>query len=118
MPEISFAAHISLGEAIERRNRSPYIPGAVKTDVACPSSDGNTHANMRRWTTMTASGPQCRRQDRARGSGWHTVKVGIRDLRATRPHLARRVCRRAAPRSCATSPDGTSHPAANHCFPL
>ncbi len=43
MPKISFVAHISPREAIERRNRSPYLPGAVRTDVTCPSSDGNTH---------------------------------------------------------------------------
>ncbi|QCZ64864.1 hypothetical protein CAI18_11250 [Xanthomonas citri pv. punicae] len=44
MPKISFAAHISPREAIERRSRSPYLPGAVRTDLTCPSSGGNTHA--------------------------------------------------------------------------
>ncbi|PPV08192.1 hypothetical protein XBLMG947_0722 [Xanthomonas bromi] len=44
MPKISFAAHISPGEAIECRSRSPALPGAVSTDVNCTASGSSTHA--------------------------------------------------------------------------
>lgn len=44
MPKISFAAHISPREAIERRSRSPYLPGAVRIDVNHLSRGGSTHA--------------------------------------------------------------------------
>ncbi|APO93673.1 hypothetical protein LMG919_08405 [Xanthomonas vesicatoria] len=44
MPKISFAAHISAGEASARRSRSPYLPGAAKRDVTTVDSGGSTHA--------------------------------------------------------------------------
>ncbi|PPU54457.1 hypothetical protein XdyCFBP7245_18030 [Xanthomonas dyei] len=44
MPKISFAAHISPGEASARRSRSPYLPGAARTDVTIFDLGGDTHA--------------------------------------------------------------------------
>ncbi|QBG83513.1 hypothetical protein EYR27_05670 [Xanthomonas oryzae] len=67
---------------------------------------------------MTASGLNAGRKTAHAGPGGTPSRSEYMTCVVPRPHLELRVCRRAAPRSCATFPEGTSHPAANHCFPL
>ncbi|MBB4132698.1 hypothetical protein GGR62_003523 [Xanthomonas campestris] len=44
MPKISFAAHISSREAIERRRTRPRLPSAARPDTPHLPQGGNTHA--------------------------------------------------------------------------
>ncbi|NYH48197.1 hypothetical protein [Xanthomonas arboricola] len=105
MPKISFAAHISPREAIERRSRSPYLPGAARTDVTHLPQDGNTHAMIAEVDDDEGNLPaNCRPLECARKCRSQLVAAAAA-LRAL-------LC------SAATSPDAGAHPDADGRFPL
>lgn len=105
MPKISFAAHISPREAIERRSRSPYLPGAARTDVTHLPRDGNTHAMIAEVDDDDGNLPaNCRPLECARKCRSHLVAT------ACRPPCA-------AVQRC-NLPDAGAHPDAGGRFPL